>query len=134
MGADAQEVIDDINREAEAKRFFKEIINYFEFTPEIVVTLVSSLSDVETEALWYEYIGKSPLFLLRDDIWNGKERGVEGKVELVLSTTVNNRIIIIKNQVLKDLEKSRLERLSYSYEFYKNLNKENREKVLKSLI
>lgn len=133
-GVEAKSLIETTDKEAEAKRFFKDIISFFYLSSDSVKLLVHSLNDALVPDNWYDFLDQSPLFELWDDIWNAKGSGVRGKIELTLTTTANNRLIVIKNKILTEMEQLRIDELDRLYKYYKELTREEREKVLKSLL
>lgn len=136
MGTNAELVIDDINREADAKRFFKEVFNYYKVSNTTVKSIVREFlkidGDMDEEVLWHEYLVKSKYFKYNYEIYSSEDSDYTH--ELALDAVKGNKVIIIKSEEEMDFFEPIIHEMESLFQSFKDLNKEQREKVLRTLL
>lgn len=131
LGKEANEFIEDIDKEAEAKKFFNRLFEYFGFSMSIRKQLVNDLQNGDVSKKWYQYLCTSDLFTVIFAAYNINEETSQSIRPSRLVTKFSNKALFINPE--DDAQKLIVSSLEQSYNIYKELPKETRARILKTI-
>ena len=122
----AEGLIKEIDKELQAKKFFIEIFRYFQIE-RFQHTSVDQLLKLDISLPWYKYLIQTGEFYVQEMGVQDEDRMVE-----VLCHQDNNRCIDIGGE-LTSSEKLKFSNFSYLFEAFKNLEQDQRARILSEL-
>nr|WP_186322970.1 DUF4062 domain-containing protein [Paenibacillus xylanexedens] len=132
----AEEVISNLDNEADAKKFFNVVFNYFEvpktFVKKILNDFIEINSKIKQDILWHEYLVKSHFFKYNTEIYSGEYSDYQH--ELAIDAIRGNKVIVIKSEEIYEQAINACNEMESLFTSFIALSKEQRDKVLKSLV
>ncbi|MGG3797717.1 DUF4062 domain-containing protein [Metabacillus fastidiosus] len=136
LGDSANQAIEDINKEANAKRFFKEVFEYFNVSYNMIKGVVQDYLDINNQVnkstIWHEFLVKSHRFKYNTEIYTSEIAGE--KHTLALEDIKGRRIIILETNFPSEFYINKCKEFEEHFDSFRSLDEVMREKVLKSLI
>ncbi|MDK8189209.1 DUF4062 domain-containing protein [Paenibacillus sp. UMB7766-LJ446] len=101
----AEEVISNLDNEADTKKFFNRVFSYFSVSRNNIKKILSELIEVnsmiDNGISWHEYLIKSKFFYYSSEIYSSQDD--DYKHELTLLSDKGNYLIVLKSEYMTKL-------------------------------